>query len=197
MDANTTHKEELLAVLDDNGSIVKGESVSRTEAHDNGILHGASHIFIYRLSESGNIEFLLQKRSPNKDSYPGCLDISSAGHIEYGMDFLDTALKELHEELGLEVNADELYEAFSQHFHKIDEFHGEIFDNREINKIYLLKKDVDITKCVLQKEEVSEVLWLDSEEIRVGINSGAGEICIDAEEFDRVLSFVKKRESLD
>jgi isopentenyldiphosphate isomerase len=27
------------------------------------------------------LQVLLQKRSPDKDSYPGCLDISCAGHI--------------------------------------------------------------------------------------------------------------------
>ena len=108
MEQNTIHKEELLAVIDNESSIIKGESVSRTTAHEKGILHGASHVFIYRVSDSESIEFLLQRRSINKDSYPGCLDISSAGHIEYGMDFLDTALKELHEELGIDVKPNEL-----------------------------------------------------------------------------------------
>ncbi len=191
MEQNTIHKEELLAVIDNESSIIKGESVSRTTAHEKGILHGASHVFIYRVSDSGSIEFLLQRRSINKDSYPGCLDISSAGHIEYGMDFLDTALKELHEELGIDVKPNELIEGFTQNYHRTDIFHGKIFDNREINKIYLLKKDIDISSCVLQQEEVSEVLWLDSNLIQKGINSEAGEICIDAEEFDRVLSIVK------
>ena len=48
-------------------------------------------------------DVLLQKRSENKDSFPGSYDISSAGHIPSGVDFLESALRELEEELGIPV----------------------------------------------------------------------------------------------
>ena len=49
------------------------------------------------------MELLLQKRSQQKDSYPGCYDISSAGHSPAGVDFIPSALRELKEELGLDA----------------------------------------------------------------------------------------------
>ena len=43
----------------------------------------------------------LQKRSPNKDTFPGRWDISAAGHIESGDESRPTAVRELAEELGV------------------------------------------------------------------------------------------------
>lgn len=51
--------------------------------------------------KNGVLEVLLQKRSDEKDSFPGCYDISSAGHIPAGQGFVDSALRELKEELGV------------------------------------------------------------------------------------------------
>lgn len=46
---------------------------------------------------------LLQKRSSIKDSWPDYWDISCAGHIESGHNAIDTAIRELNEELGLVI----------------------------------------------------------------------------------------------
>ena len=46
-------------------------------------------------------ELLLQKRSHDKDSFPDCYDISSAGHVPAGSSVLDSAIRELSEELGI------------------------------------------------------------------------------------------------
>ena len=46
-------------------------------------------------------DLLLQNEAKKKDSFPGCYDISSAGHISAGDEPLETALRELEEELGI------------------------------------------------------------------------------------------------
>ena len=51
---------------------------------------------------------LLQKRSREKDAFPGCYDISSAGHIPAGDGFVESALRELEEELGIRAEPSEL-----------------------------------------------------------------------------------------
>ena len=43
----------------------------------------------------------MQKRSADKDSFPGVYDVSSAGHLPAGEDFRKSAVRELKEELGI------------------------------------------------------------------------------------------------
>ena len=97
---------ELLDIVDENGCPT-GETVERETAHRKGIRHRTSHVWLMREGKNGT-EVLLQKRSKNKDSYPGCYDISSAGHIPAGVDFVPSAIRELREELGLLVEVEEL-----------------------------------------------------------------------------------------
>lgn len=71
-----------------------GKVKERNQVHKDGDLHGGSHIWVIRKTDMG-IEILLQKRSKDKDSFPGCFDISSAGHVAKGEDFLSTAVREI------------------------------------------------------------------------------------------------------
>lgn len=174
-------KEELLAVFDRDGKPT-GESVPRSVAHSKGILHGASHVLICR-QEQGRLQVLLQRRSACKDSYPGCLDISSAGHIEFGSDFVETARKELYEELGITARPEELVELFIQFEGHDGVFHGKPFVDREVNRVYLLTKPVDTGLLRLQPEEVSEVVWLDADEIVTRLRQKDPELCMITGEF--------------
>ena len=189
-------KEEKLDVLDENGEKT-GETVSRKDAHEKGILHGASHTYIYR-KNGEKIEMLLQRRSHNKDSFPDCLDISSAGHMEAGLSFEETAIKELEEELGLKIEKGELTGAFKQRFSNITEHNGKKFNNQEINEIYFLRRDdLDISKVELQEEEVSEVVWMDTEEITKRLEQEDKELCLDKEEYLKVLDRIREREKME
>lgn len=180
---------ELLAVMNEDGRPT-GDGVSREDAHKTGVLHGASHIYICKRVD-GDLFFLLQRRSGGKDSFPGCLDISSAGHIEKGSDFLETATKELNEELGITVLPDELTELFTQTVDITSEFRGKAFVDREINKIYLLEKDVCISELNLQITEVSEVVWRSVDDIVAALESNDEEYCLNTQEFYRVVECVK------
>ena len=90
---------ELFDVIDSKGNPA-GQIVSREKAHAEGIPHRTAHIWIIRKKE-GRVQILLQKRSQNKDSFPGKFDTSSAGHIQAGDEPLESALRELKEELGI------------------------------------------------------------------------------------------------
>lgn len=187
-------QEELLNIVDDNG-VPTGETVSRIKAHAEGIRHGASHIFIYHM-RNGRIEILLQRRSDTKDSYPGCLDISSAGHMEAGMNYLETAQKELSEELGIHAEAGELEECFSLNYMAEDEFYGKRFINNEFNKVYMLEKDVKPAELTLQAEEVAEVRWMDADEILERLQKQDAAFCLDRAEYERVLVCIRKKVNL-
>ena len=90
--------KEYLDIVNEYGEPT-GETVERSIAHLEGIPHRTSHLWVVR-RKNGGIEILLQKRSFNK-SFPGCYDISSAGHIPAGDEFIPSAIRELKEEVRL------------------------------------------------------------------------------------------------
>ena len=93
---------EYFDVVDEAGQPT-GKTVSRENAHTYGILHRTAHVWIVR-QRDGRPEVLLQKRSMEKDSFPGLYDTSSAGHIPAGDESVPSALRELSEELGISLD---------------------------------------------------------------------------------------------
>lgn len=97
---------ELFDICDEQGNPT-GDTVERSEAHAKGICHRTAHIWIAK-QENGRYKVLLQKRSMDKDSFPGRYDTSSAGHIQAGDEPMESALRELGEELGIKAEAADL-----------------------------------------------------------------------------------------
>ena len=77
---------ELLDVLDETGE-PSGLVRERTLVHLRGDYHRTVHIWLARKREDGGYDLLLQKRSAGKDTFPGCYDTSSAGHVRAGGGF--------------------------------------------------------------------------------------------------------------
>ncbi len=150
---------EWLDVVDLRGEPT-GEIVDRETAHTLGIRHRTSHVWIARRHGS-RIQILLQKRSLNKDSHPGKYDISSAGHIPAGADFISSALRELEEELGVVTTADQLTFCGQRQFTFDTVFHGKPFHDNQISNIYLLWLDQEEDAFVIQQSELSGVRWMD------------------------------------
>ena len=104
---------EYFDIVDDNG-MPTGEIISRNTAHKDGIQHRTAHVWIIK-EKPGGYDILLQKRSMNKDSFPGQYDTSSAGHIPAGDEPSESALRELKEELGIDAEPEDLHYAGSFH----------------------------------------------------------------------------------
>ena len=85
-------QEEIFDIVDENG-VPTGETVCRNDAHTKGIWHRTSHVWILRKHDD-IVQVLLQKRCESKDSFPGCYDISSAGHIPAGCGHEESAIRE-------------------------------------------------------------------------------------------------------
>lgn len=98
-------------------------------------------------------EFLIQKRSPNKKTFPNMWS-QTGGGVDEGETTLQAALRECNEELGvsIDLNNIELILSFKRKFDFVD--------------VWLVKQDIDISNIVLQEEEVSEVKWSSIDEIR-------------------------------
>ena len=153
---------EYFDIVDING-MPTGETVSRDEAHDKGIPHRTVHTWVVKKEGTG-CKILLQKRSAEKDSFPGMYDTSSAGHISAGDEPLESAIRELGEELGIGAAKDDLSFAGKFHFTYEVEFRGKMFRDDQVAFVYVFDKPVDINTLTLQTEEVEEVKWFDLEE---------------------------------
>ena len=128
--------EEMLDLVSEQGDPI-GRAVPRSEAHRLGLRHRTSHVWLVRRKNSV-LEVLLQKRSDEKDSFPGCYDISSAGHIPAGQGFVDSALRELKEELGVTAQPQDLILCGQRGFQFSAVFHGKPFKDNQVSNVYLL-----------------------------------------------------------
>ena len=174
---------EYLDIVDESGRPT-GDIVERTAAHLNGIPHRTSHLWLVRKRDD-RIQILLQKRAMTK-SFPECYDISSAGHIPAGQDFLPSAIRELREELGISAKETDLIFCGSRTIIWDDVFFGEPYHDRQYTKVFLLWADVDERDFVLQKEEVDGVLWMELEECIARVAAGTIKNCISLEELQMV-----------
>jgi isopentenyldiphosphate isomerase len=73
----------------------------RDEVHRLGLMHRAVHVLVF----NSRGEVFLQKRSMKKDRQPGLWDSSASGHVDSGEDYDACAVRELGEEIGLQLNA--------------------------------------------------------------------------------------------
>lgn len=156
----------------------------RGVVHAEGALHATSHIWIVRENDKSGYDVLLQKRSETKDSNPGCYDISSAGHVEAGDDYMESAIRELREELGISALPEQLKEIGMRRCGFEGEFYGRPFKDNELSMLYLYREPVDIGQLSLQKSEVSEVIWMDYAECYEKIVNNTFAHCIYTDEYD-------------
>ena len=173
---------EWLDVVDDQGNPT-GETVERTKAHQKGIRHRTAHVWLMR-EHQGKVEILLQKRSAGKDSHPGCYDISSAGHIPAGVDWLSSARRELLEELGLKAEEKEFVYCGQRKIYWKDNFYGKLFVDNQISNVYCIWRDVEPEQLKLQPEEVEEVCWMSLDDCREAVCKGSIPNCISMEELE-------------
>lgn len=160
----------------------------RNKVHRDGDLHAASHIWIFRKNpDTGCLEVLLQKRADNKDSYPGCFDCSSAGHIGAGEEPMGAALRELGEELGIEADEENLTFLFKEEIDDTHDFYGRTFKNHEIDYIYIYNKPVDISLLHFQESEIQGIEWQDAYEVKKALEKGDERYCISLKIYTKVL----------
>jgi len=165
--------DELLDVLDDLGRPT-GEVVYKSEAHRRGLYHHCFHCWIAGQDAAGPY-LLVQRRAAAKDTWPGCLDVTAAGHLQSGEEPVMGGLRELEEELGLRVDPGRLAPLGTR---RIEQEISQGCD-REFHDVFLLLDGTPPRDLRLQEGEVEAVL-------RVGLGDvetlGAG---VSAREYAR------------
>lgn len=186
---------EYLDIVDEHG-VPTGESQERSRVHASGLRHRTAHVWLVRERDE-RLEILLQKRSGDKDSFPGCYDKSSAGHIPAGVDYIPSALRELKEELGCDAEPWQLLYCGMRHIRWEKEFRGEFFKDNQVSRVYALWLDKDAEDFSLQEEEVSEVRWFDFEDCVKKVGENLIPNCIDVEELMMVKNRVEEEKRVD
>ena len=87
---------EILPIVDQDGHTIG--SAERAQLHRSpGVLHPVVHLHV--ISSRG--EVFLQKRSQDKDTFPGYWDTAVGGHLSYGESVDEGLRREAAEEIGL------------------------------------------------------------------------------------------------
>ena len=168
--------KEYFDVLDENG-IKTGKVKLRTEVHRDGDWHKAVHIWI--INYNGDV--LLQRRCATKDSNPNMLDISSAGHLSAGDNSLEGALRELKEELNLEIKPKDLH--FIKTLKRSSKY-TETFINNEFDDLYIVRTDKKIKDMKFQEEEISEIMYVPYKKFKKMVESHQPDLLRHDDEFE-------------
>jgi RimJ/RimL family protein N-acetyltransferase/isopentenyldiphosphate isomerase len=145
---------ELFDVVTSNGEPT-GISKPRWQVHRDGDWHRAIHLWIFGIDERGAyLDF--QRRGLEKDTWPGFLDATVAGHIRAG-ETSEDALREADEEVGIAVVPAEVIRAGLRY--SINEgVPGRI--DHELQDLYLLRRDRPLGEYRPNPDEVDAVVRL-------------------------------------
>lgn len=145
---------ELLDVYDSFG-IKTGRVVERGNKNEK--FHENEHIAVAIIYiENDKNEFLIQKTSKEKGGHYS----STGGHINHGEDALSTIVREVKEELGVDISNDNIISL------------GYICVDFPIRFVFYLRKNIDLKDITLQEDEVESVSYMNMDEIRDILDKG-------------------------
>lgn len=186
--------DEKLDIVDESG-VPTGRIVTRNTAHHKGVRHRTAHLWLVRKRDDC-LQVLVQKRSQNKDSHPGCYDISSAGHIPAGSGVIPSALRELSEELGISAKEEELLFCGIRRYTYKNIFHGKPFTDSQVSFVYILWRDLEEAEFTLQEQELESVMWMDFDDLYKKVEQNLIPNCIRCEELDMILNRIREDEKI-
>ena len=123
--------DEYVDILDSKGEYT-GQNALKSEAHRHGWFHPTVHVWLY----AANGKVLLQQRGRHKQTHPLLWDVSVAGHVQAGERVQAAAIREIREEIGLEVRESQLEKigVFKSEFH-----HSDTLIDREFHHTFICR----------------------------------------------------------
>lgn len=113
---NTTdNQQEVYDVVNEQDEVI-GTATRRQVHADPSLIHRAAGGYIINRKK----ELLMQKRSATKDMFPLRWAFSVGGHVDSGDTYEKAALRELKEELGIEVPLHFVEKRYVQHEHETE-----------------------------------------------------------------------------
>ena len=130
-----------------------GKVWERRRGDDQHIPDGFYHLVCDILVKHSDGSYLLTKRHPDKDVYPGYWEASAGGAAQQGEDQEQCALRELFEETGLKADSLELIKRTVREIS-----HSILFS-------YVATVSSDKDAVVLQEGETVDYRWVDAKEL--------------------------------
>ena len=150
---------ELLDVLDEEGNLT-GNKEDKDIIHEKGLWHRE----VCALIRNRKGEYLIQKRAATKKQAPNKWGMT-AGHVDAGEDFEEAMIREIREELGIEVALEELTPLA-----KFKEtFENETTTNNNYTRYYFYETNRKIEDYTICLEELSELKYITIEEMEEAV----------------------------
>ncbi|TCP57918.1 isopentenyldiphosphate isomerase [Tumebacillus sp. BK434] len=147
------------------------EILPRHVVHREGHWHQSIHCWVGGRDEQDGIPYLLvQKRHPDKDTYPNYYDISAAGHLLAG-ETVEDGLREVKEELGIDVDPAKL--TFLGMIQEGAVIPPDLLDN-EFCFVYYYEASMPFAAFSLQEEEVTGLYRIDLQAFLTMLETRAG-----------------------
>lgn len=146
---------EILDVYDENRV-----RTGRTHVRGRKVREGDFIMVVHVWIMNGSGDFLIQKRQPWKELFPGMWDCAVAGAAHAGDSSEDAAVREAKEELDLDLDMSKAELVMTDRF------------SFGFDDIWLVRQDLDIDGLTLQAEEVETVKWARPGEIRAMAEKG-------------------------
>ena len=162
--------DEYLDILGEDGQPL-GKTCLKSEAHQKGYFHSTVHVWFY----TSNGEVLLQKRGADKQTFPNYWDVSVAGHVGAGEAIEEAALREVKEEIGLEINKTQLTKI---DIRKNINLHPNGVKDCEFQHVFLVELNVTFNNLTRQKEEVDDLCLFSIEDFKYHIEHPESDIGI-------------------
>lgn len=144
-------QSEMLQVVDPNTGEPTGEHASRKDLYEKKLWCRTTNIYV--LNTTGQV--LCHQRALDKERYGGAWSTHFGGHVTEGESFKISALKELMEEIGLQVLP----------FQLIPWRTSKITASRIWVRDFITVYDGDIKNLKIQEEEVQQIKWFDVQDI--------------------------------
>ncbi len=138
--------DELVDILDSKGNPT-GKTTLKSEAHRKGLFHPTVHIWFF----TSDGKLLIQQRGKHKGTHPLLWDVSVAGHVGAGEEIELSALREVKEEIGLDISKSDLEKIGD--FKSVQKHHGRLSDC-EFHHAFICELKVPITSLQKQETEV-------------------------------------------
>ncbi|WP_379134865.1 NUDIX domain-containing protein [Paenibacillus sp. sgz500958] len=148
---------------------------SRDNVHRKGLWHQTFHCWVIHPWEGEGGSLLFQLRHPDKETYPGLLDISCAGHLQAGEAVRD-GVRELKEELGLDVPFEELIFCG---MNAEEVVLSDTYIDREFNHVFIYKTDKPLSEYHFQRTEISGLYLVKIKDYRDLLNGDIESVWVE------------------
>lgn len=175
---------ELVDVLTPNGDYTD-KVASRDECHAKGYFHRGVVVFVVSPEHD---RVLLQQRSEKKKLWPGLWDVTAGGHVSAGEFGFEAAIREAQEEIGIELQPHDLVCIGVNTSENL--FPG--VTDRHFNEYFVMEREIDPEKLILQEDEVQALRWFTKQELESHVRDNYCGLVTKTGCWDRIMRFLAK-----